>query len=156
MAQSLWELLVISKPDWLSPSWNELLNCSLKEDTNQTRRGVSLFVSCTHNCLCPVTAILAYLAVRGTLTGTTLLAKDGTTLTCQKLVKMVQSMLAGIDPSGYSGHSFCIGAATTAAAKGIDADTIRTLGRWSSDTYQRYIQIPRQELAIISQQIARP
>ena len=39
----------------------------------------------------------------------------------QKLVKMVQStlQLAWIDPSGYSGHSFRIGAATTAAAKGI-------------------------------------
>ena len=126
--------------------------------TDQTRRGVSLFVGRTHNCLCPVTAILAYLAVRGTSPGPLFLLKDGTTLTRQKLVKMVQStlQLAGIDPSGYSGHSFRIGAATTAAAKGIDADTIRTLGRWSSDTYQRYIQIPRQELAIISQQIAKP
>ena len=104
------------------------------------------------------TAILAYLAVRGTSPGPLFLLKDGTTLTRQKLVKMVQStlQLAGIDPSGYSGHSFRIGAATTTAAKGIDADTIRTLGRWSSDTYQRYIQIPCQELAIISQQIAKP
>ena len=37
--------------------------------TDQTRRGVSLFVGRTHNCLCPVTAILAYLAVRGTSPG---------------------------------------------------------------------------------------
>ena len=126
--------------------------------TDQTRNCVSLFVGRTHNCLCPVTAILAYLAARGTSPGPLFLLKDRTTLTRQKLVKMVQStlQLAGIDPSGYSGHSFRMGAATTAAAKGIDADTIRTLGRWSSDTYQRYIQIPRQELAIISQQIAKP
>ena len=94
--------------------------------TDQTRRGVSLFVGRTYNYLCPVTAILAYLAVRGTSLGPLFLLKDGTTLRCQKLVKMVKStlQLAGIDPSGYSGHSFRIGAATTAAAKGIDADTI--------------------------------
>ena len=119
---------------------------------------MSLFVDRTHNYLFPVTAILAYLAVRGTSPGPLFLLKDGTTLTRQKLVKMVQStlQLAGIDPSGYSGHSFRIGAATTAAAKGIDADTIRTLGQRSSDMYQWYILIPRQELAIISQQIVKP
>ena len=33
--QSLWELLVISKLDWLSPSWKELLNSSLKEAWHQ-------------------------------------------------------------------------------------------------------------------------
>ena len=33
--QSLWELLVISKPDWLSPSWKELLNSSLREVWHQ-------------------------------------------------------------------------------------------------------------------------
>ena len=58
------------------------------------------------HCFCPVTAILAYFAVRGTSPGPLFLLKDGTTLTRQKLVKMVQSalQLAGIDPSGYSGH----------------------------------------------------
>ena len=33
--QSLWELLVIAKQDWLSPSWKELLNSSLKEVWHQ-------------------------------------------------------------------------------------------------------------------------
>ena len=71
---------------------------------------------------------------------------------------MVKStlQLAGIDPSDYSGHSFCIGVVTTAAAKGIDADTIQTLGRWSSNMHQWYIQIPLQGLTIIFQQIAKP
>ena len=55
--------------------------------TDQTRRGVSLFVGRTYNCLCPVTAILAYLAVRGTSPGLLFLLKDGTTLTRQKMVR---------------------------------------------------------------------
>ena len=88
--------------------------------TDQARKGVSLFVGHTQTSLCPVTAILAYMAVRGTAPGPLFLLNDGTTLTRQKLVKMVQStlQLAGIDPRGYSGHSFHIGAVTIAAAKG--------------------------------------
>ena len=139
-----------------SPSMLEIKIKASK--TDQTRKGVSLFVGRTQTSLCPVTAILAYMAVRGTSPGPLFLLNDGTTLTRQKLVQMVQNtlQLAGIDPRGYSGHSFRIGAATTAAAKGIDADTIQTLGRWSSDTYQRYIQIPHQDLASMSQQMAGP
>ena len=59
--------------------------------TDHTRRGMSLFVGRTHNCLCPVTTILAYLAVRETSPGPLFMLKDGTTLMCQKQVKMVQS-----------------------------------------------------------------
>ena len=38
---------------------------------------------------------------------------------------------AGIDSSRYSGHSFRIGAATTAAQVGIGDATIKAMGRWS-------------------------
>ncbi|SNX87255.1 uncharacterized protein MEPE_05965 [Melanopsichium pennsylvanicum] len=39
----------------------------------------------------------------------------------------------------YSGHSFRRGAATWAASNGVDADTIRGLGRWRSDCFRRYV-----------------
>ena len=42
---------------------------------------------------------------------------------------------SGIDDSKYSGHSFRIGAATTAASKGVEDCVITTLGRWSSLAY---------------------
>jgi hypothetical protein len=117
--------------------------------TDQTRIGVDIYVGRTHNCLCPVVAMLRYLAVRGVDNGPLFRMADGTTLTKAVLVQKVRGALtrAGIDPTHYAGHSFRIGAATTAAASGIDDATIQQLGRWRSDSYVRYIRTPRHQLA---------
>ena len=47
---------------------------------------------------------------------------------------------AGIDAKLYSGQSFGIGAATTAALCGIPDSLIKVLGRWQSSAYQLYIR----------------
>ena len=57
----------------------------------------------------------------------------------------------GVDERNYSGHSFRIGAATTAAACGIQDSLIKTLGRWESAAYTLYIQTPRETLCKVSQ-----
>lgn len=62
---------------------------------------------------------------------------------------------AGMDPSGYSGHCFRIGASTTAAANGVGDATIQILGRWSSDSYKKYIRVSPNELAQISRTLAK-
>ena len=82
--------------------------------------------------------------------------KDGAPLSQQMLVKLVKDTLseAGIDCSRYNGHSFRIGTATTALAKGIPESTIQTLGRWKSNAYRRYIRIPRDQLTAFSVQMS--
>lgn len=106
--------------------------------------------------LCPVAAILAFLAARGQDDAPLFKKKEGTPLTRQMLVTMVKDTLAKaeIDCSRYNGHSFCIGAATTALVKCIPEATIQTLGRWKSKACKRYIRIPRDQLTAVSVQMS--
>ena len=66
---------------------------------------------------------------------------DGRLLTRRRFVEAVKGALtaAGVDERRYNGHSFRIGVATTAAAKGIEDSIIKTLGRWESVAYQQYV-----------------
>ncbi len=109
-----------------------MLKVRLKSSkTDQTRQGTDIYVGRTHNHLCPVVAMILYLAVRGIDNGPLFRFRDGTPLTRQVFVGKVKAALtqAGVDSSHYSGHSFRIGAATTAAACGISDATIQLLGR---------------------------
>ena len=46
--------------------------------------------------------------------------------------------LAVVDCMAYSGHSFCIRAATVAAAQGISDTTIKMLGRWQGRSTSKH------------------
>ena len=74
---------------------------------------------------------------------------DGKLLTTPCFVAAVRDALgaAGLDPKAFAGHSFRMGAATTANACGLNDSTIQMLGRWSSLAYLVYIQTPREQLA---------
>ena len=124
--------------------------------TDPFRRGVQLYVGRTGTDLCPVAAVLSYLVVRGTGPGPLFKFEDGRHLTRSRFVEVVREGLqkAGLDSKDYCSHSFRIGAATTAASKGIEDSIIKTLGRWESVAYLRYVQIPRDRLAGYSNLLA--
>ncbi len=96
--------------------------------TDPFRHGVDIFLGQTFDSLCPISAMLAYLAMRGESPGFLFAFADGRLLT-QRLADNLRSVLSQvkIDSRAYSGHSFRIGAATTAAAQGIQDATIKML-----------------------------
>ena len=57
--------------------------------------------------------------------------------------------------STYAGHSFWIGAATTAAEKGIEDSVIKMLGRWESSAYQLYVRSSREMLSSVSRRLVQ-
>ena len=77
-------------------------------------------------------------------------------LSKQRFVKQIRDILnsLGLQQDQYAGHSFRIGAATTAAAVGIQDSTIQTLGRWHSAVFLQYICTPKEQLASLSSRLA--
>ena len=126
----------------------KFLRVYLKQSKTDTfRQGIFLFVGKTGSDLCPVSAMLAYLAVRGERDGPLFVYQNGRYLTCQRLVaEVVRRALerAGMDQHKYSGHSFRIGVVTTAAERGLEDAIIMTLVRWRSLAYLDYVKIPRE------------
>ena len=124
--------------------------------TDPFRTGVNIFLGKTSMELCPMSALLTYISVRGLEPGPLFRFEDSSPLTRDALVREVRHalMTAGLDPTPYSGHSFRIGAATTAAAAGMEDSVIKILGRWQSSACQRYVHIPRESLASVSRSLA--
>uniref|UniRef100_A0A1X7TJP6 Tyr recombinase domain-containing protein n=1 Tax=Amphimedon queenslandica TaxID=400682 RepID=A0A1X7TJP6_AMPQE len=130
-----------------------LLHCS---KTDQERRGVRIILGRTDADLCPVSALLKYLVHRGRGPGA-LFMLDGEPLERTRLVEEVcrTHTRAGLPAGNFAGHSFHIGAATTASAIGVEDSTIQTLGRWKSAAFKLYVRPSTSHLAGISRSLAQ-
>ena len=97
-----------------------------------------------NSVICPVKAMLTYLAIRGKSPGSLFISKNNALLTRAQIKTLVSMTLrtAGLNDSEYNSHSFRIGAATTAKAVDIADAHIQLLGRWKSSAYQGYVRIP--------------
>ena len=123
--------------------------------TDPFRMGCDIYVGRGEGPVCPIRALGNFLALRGSSEGPLFTFSDGRPLTLQQLSSTVPSILHAAGYTGsYSGHSFRIGAATTAAARGVPDHLIKTLGRWSSDAYQIYIRTPVSSIVHVSRQLA--
>ena len=111
--------------------------------TDPFRQGYHIYIGAGKRHLCPVRTLTQYLHVHGSTTGPLFLLSDGTPLHRQWLTSNIQSIFsaAGV-PGCYTGRRFRIGAATSAASRGLPDHLIKTLGGWSSDAYQIYIHPP--------------
>ena len=139
-----------------SPS---LVRLRIKQSkTDPFRLGVDVFLGTTGSDVCPVKALIEYISVRSSCQSLLFIATNGDPLTRSMLVSRLQAALreVGVQHSNYNGHSFRIGAATTAAQRGLEDSLIQTLGRWKSAAYKLYIKLPRTQLASVSRVMACP
>ena len=106
---------------------------------------IPLFKQCDNTNLCPYTSLQNYIRKRNEIFHTRMrpteplfLTDLGKPLMFNYFVSHVRCILTqiGMDTTHYSGHSFRIGAASTACAARLEDHLIRTLGRWSSDCYR--------------------
>ena len=128
-----------------------------RSKTDQFGQGVEVFLGATGDELCPVATVVSYSSRRGSASGPFFKFKNGSPLTKARFVDGVRSALskAGVRSEGYTGHSFRIGAATSAARAGVQDSVIQALGRWSSSAFLRYIRTPREDLAAHSKKLSR-
>ena len=100
--------------------------------TDPFRQGVEVFLGRTDAAICPVSALVQYIGIRSPSPGPLFVLQSGTPLTHTYLVSHLRAALrrAGLDDAQFNGHSFRIGAATTAASQGLEDSLIQTLGRW--------------------------
>ncbi len=123
-----------------SPKW---IRVRIKESkTDRLRKGAVVTLGRTDQEICPVKAVLKHMAVRKAGKGPFFRTEGAAGLTRKVFVSEVKKALArqGIAGDGISGHSFRIGAATTAAQNGATPEELKALGRWRSREYQGYVR----------------
>ena len=118
--------------------------------------GVHLHLGRTGETLCPVSAMLGYLAMRPGSLGPLFIFENGTPLSKTLLIRYLRDALqkAGVSTDNYTGHSFRIGAASAAAQAGLSDSLIQSLGRWKSSAFTTYIRTPVEQLVSVSARLA--
>ena len=133
-----------------------LIRLNIKQfKTDLFRKGIQLFLGKTNHCVCPVKAILPYLASRGSNPGPLFMTHNNSPLTRQFFSTSLSAILsaADLDHRKYNTHSFRIWAATSAKLAGASELYIKMLGRWRSNAFEHYIRTPSEHLASLSRQL---
>ena len=156
--------LLVEAPDWYDPavhlSWGDvvvdnrtypsMVKVHLKRSKcDQFGRGVDVIVGQTDTPICPVAAVVTSRALLHHSAG----------VSSHKIMAIVQQVGAvrsslGLQQDEYAGHSFRIGAATSAVLAGVEDSTIQTLGRWQRAAFLQFIRMPREQLPTISRRLA--
>lgn len=137
-----------------------LLNVYLpRSKTDPTGKGTTVQIGPTIPPYCAVRAMLSYLAATSaaSLDGPLFVLANGLRLSRSTFTSQVRTLLSisGVHNwEAYAGHSFRIGAATTAAIAGVPDHLIRAAGRWRSDACLRYIRVPSSATRMLADQLA--
>ena len=93
--------------------------------------------------MCVARQLKAYLKFRPNIDGQLFCHLNHKKLTRFQFLAILRSALKfiGLSSDDYNTHSFRIGAATTAAMLGKNDNEIKSMGRWKSDSFKRYIRM---------------
>ena len=132
-----------------------MLRVSIKvSKTYPFRKGVEVFVGCVASSLCPIAAVMDYIPLHVGCWGWSNVSVPGwsSILSQATLCICYQGGFVagrpGSDKVLYA-QLMHIGAATTAASKGIEDAVIKALGWWESLAYLQYIRLPWEQLAAV-------
>ena len=102
--------------------------------TDPFQKEIDPFLQKMASLVCQEVALLDYLQEQGIGPAPLIRYSDGRALNRPRFAAAVRSALkeAGVDQAKYCMRSFRIGAATTAAARGIEDSVIKTLGKLES------------------------
>ena len=92
--------------------------------------------------VCPVYFLSEYINIRGQLLGPLICWPDASPISRSFFPTALKENIqfCDLDILHYKTHSFRIGAASQAVAKGIPDTQIRDSGRWKSNAFLRYIR----------------
>ena len=116
-----------------------------KSKTDRFARGAHISLFAVPSPLCPVSALWHFSRIRRYSAGLPLFTlDDGHFLTRDLVVSVLRSAFP-TEPN-LNTHSFRIGGASALAEAGVPEYVIQAMGRWSSDSFLRYIRTPRDSL----------
>lgn len=125
---------------------------------SKTGKAVVIEVFQTNGVLCPVKAYSRWCSRAQSEPNLPLFCEEsGLAFTGSKFSKWLRDTLAGhvdYECGKFTSHSFRIGLATTLASLGFLVDDIKEAGRWSSNAWELYAQLPRVKRAAIAKKIA--
>ena len=131
----------------LSPFTHDTLIYHIKRSkSNQFGPSIPIFIFNFQSSLNPFETLSHYLSYRKSLSHNPsdplFITESGHVASRQWFLLHLRNVfcLSGISPTLYSGHSFRIGAATSASRNGVPDHLIKIMGRWSSQAYLRYIR----------------
>lgn len=132
---------------------DSLVSLRLKASkTDPFRLGIDIYLFRLHNFLCPVSFLSRFVRQRrmfgGDENSPLFVDVQGNSVTRDVFIAHLREVLncLGYNQALFSGHSLRSGAATTASNSYVNDHLIKIMGRWSSESYRRYIKLPLRSL----------
>ncbi len=114
--------------------------------TDQGRKGADVTIlGLSDEFHSPLHIFRNFLAIRPPVAGPLFIHFNQEPLTVFQVSRMLKEtiQILGLPKEDFSPHSFRIGAATSAAMRGVSDEEIQLMGRWKSSAFQTYIRPER-------------